>query len=76
MLRPYIDRAEVVDPTTVDIHLKYASAALLQLMGVDFMLILPEAQKDQGFERFEDVMGSGPFMVKEWQRGSFLRVRA
>ena len=71
LLRPYIDRAEAVDDYTIDIHLKYASAALLQLMGVDFMLILPEAQKEQGFERFEDVMGSGPFRVKEWQRGSF-----
>ena len=40
-------------------------------MGVDFMLIFPEAQKEQGFERFEDVLGSGPFRVKEWQRGSF-----
>ena len=71
LLRPYIDRAEVVNGTTVDIHLKYASAAILQLMGVDFMLIFPESQKEQGFERFEDVMGSGPFKVKEWQRGSF-----
>ena len=71
LLRPYIERADAVNETTIDIHLKYASAAMLQLMGVDFMLIVPEAQKEQGFERFEDVMGSGPFMVKEWQRGSF-----
>ena len=71
LLRPYIDRAEVVNDTSVDVHLKYASAAMLQLMGVDFMLIFPEAQKEQGFERFEDVLGSGPFRVKEWQRGSF-----
>ena len=71
LLRPYITRAEVVNDTTIDIYIKYASGAMLQLMGVDFMLILPEAQKEQGFERFEDVMGSGPFKVKEWQRGSF-----
>ena len=71
LLRPYIDRAAAVNETTVDVHLKYASSALLQLMGVDFMLIFPEAQKEQGYERFEDVMGSGPFIVKEWQRGSF-----
>ncbi len=71
LLRPYIDRAEVVNETTIDVHLKYAAAAMLQLMGVDFMLIFPEAQKEQGFERFEDVTGSGPFKVKEWQRGSF-----
>ena len=71
LLRPYIDRAVAVDETTVDVHLEYASAAILQLMGVDFMLIFPEAQKEQGYERFEDVMGSGPFIVKEWQRGSY-----
>ena len=71
LLHPYIERAEVVNDTTVDVHLKYASAAMLQLMGVDFMLIMPEAQKEQGFERFEGVLGSGPFRVKEWQRGSF-----
>ncbi len=70
LLRPYVESAEVVDQTTVDVHLKYASAAILQLMGVDFMLIVPEAQKEQGYERFEDVLGSGPFKVKEWQRGS------
>ena len=48
LLRPYIDRAEVVNETTIDVHLKYASAAILQLMGVDFMLIFPRGAEGAG----------------------------
>ena len=71
LLRPYIDRAEVVDRNTVDVHLKFPAAAMLGFMGVDFMLVFPKAQADIGYDTFDKVMGSGPFRVTEWQRGSF-----
>src|SRR5215468_2410588 len=42
LLRPSLKAAEVVDPSTVRVHLKLPSPSFLQFLAVDYMKIVPK----------------------------------
>jgi peptide/nickel transport system substrate-binding protein len=74
-LAPIIAAVEVVDPRTVAFVLKAPYAGLLSLLGErpGFMLS-PTAGEKLGKDFGNAPVGTGPFVFKEWVRGSHLTV--
>ncbi|HXX84370.1 MAG TPA: ABC transporter substrate-binding protein [Casimicrobiaceae bacterium] len=74
-LAPIIESVTVVDPMTVAFNLKQPAPGLLGLLGErpGFMMSPAAAQK-LGKEFGSNPVGTGPFVFKEWVRGSNITV--
>ena len=68
-LRQYIDSVEKIDDLTVKVNLKYASAAFIPFVAVEYNKILPEHifnNPDLDRASFEShTVGAGPFLAVE-----------
>ena len=70
----------LIDDSTVEFNLKFASGAFIKFLAVDYVKILPKHLLDQGIDLnlaenvIEHQSGSGPFVLDEYQRGSFYKV--
>ena len=70
----------LIDDSTVEFNLKFASGAFIKFLAVDYVKVLPKHLLDQGIDLnlAENVIdhqsGSGPFVLDEYQRGSFYKV--
>lgn len=70
----------LIDNHTVEFNLKFASGAFIKFLAVDYVKVLPKHILDQGVDLnlAESVIdhrsGSGPFVLDEYQRGSFYKV--
>jgi peptide/nickel transport system substrate-binding protein len=75
LLEPIIENVQVIDPATVAFNLKQPSPGLLGLLGErpGFMMSPAAAQKF-GKEFGDNPVGTGPFVFKEWVRGSHILV--
>jgi peptide/nickel transport system substrate-binding protein len=61
-----IDRVEVVDPYTVDVHLSRRYGSLLELLGWgDAVMLSPASAADDATHP----IGTGPFRFAAWRRG-------
>jgi len=70
-----IDRIEAPDAYTVVYHLKYPSAAFLSLLAYPHNFIFSKARLDEDPNWYkQNVMGTGPFKLKKYVRGSYLEV--
>lgn len=69
-----VDSVEVVDPSTVKIHLKSPNIAFLySLTQQNGMMISPTALKDKGEEWLsQNPVGTGPYKLESWEPGSEL----
>jgi peptide/nickel transport system substrate-binding protein len=75
LLEPIIDSIEVIDPATVAFNLKQPSPGLLGLLGErPGFMISPAAAQKHGKELGSNPVGTGPFVFKEWVRGSHIAV--
>lgn len=81
LLRPYIDTVDVIDQSTVRVSLKFPSPAYLQFQAVDYMVIMPKhivADPPDGegldIDKPKNVVGSGPYVFDDWQKGTSYRV--
>jgi peptide/nickel transport system substrate-binding protein len=83
--RQYTEEAKnggvnLIDNSTVEFNLKFASGAFIKFLAVDYVKVLPKHLLDQGIDLnlAENVIdhqsGSGPFVLDEYQRGSFYKV--
>ena len=83
--RQYTEEAKsggvnLVDNDTVEFNLKFASGAFIKFLAVDYVKVLPKHILDQGVDLnlaesvIEHRSGSGPFVLDEYQRGSFYKV--
>ena len=74
-LAPIIESVEALDATTVAFNLKQPAPGLLGLLGErpGFMMS-PAAVKKFGKEFGSNPVGTGPFIFKEWTRGSNITV--
>ncbi len=70
----------LIDNDTVEFNLKFASGAFIKFLAVDYVKVLPKHILDQGIDLnlaenvIEHQSGSGPFVLNEYQRGSFYKV--
>ena len=70
----------LIDNNTVEFNLKFASGAFIKFLAVDYVKVLPKHLLDQGLDLnlaetvIEHSSGSGPFVLDEYQRGSFYKV--
>ena len=71
LLRASLDKAEVVDSTTVKVTLKNPSASFIRFLAVDFMKVVPKHLIDAGTDIniWDNIVGSGPFRKSEQRRG-------
>jgi peptide/nickel transport system substrate-binding protein len=74
-LDPIIASVEVIDPATVAFNLKQRSPGLLSLLGErPGFMISPAAAKKFGKDLGNNPVGTGPFVFKEWVKGSQITV--
>jgi peptide/nickel transport system substrate-binding protein len=74
-LDPIIASVEVIDPATVAFNLKQRSPGLLSLLGErPGFMISPAAAKKFGKDLGNNPVGTGPFMFREWVKGSQITV--
>ena len=70
----------LIDNDTVEFNLKFASGAFIKFLAVDYVKVLPKHLLDQGIDLnlaesvIDNKSGSGPFVLDEYQRGSFYKV--
>jgi peptide/nickel transport system substrate-binding protein len=66
-----IKSADVLSPTTVALHLKHVTPALLYSLAIPPGAIAPEkvASKESDATFANHPVGAGPFMLKEWLKG-------
>jgi peptide/nickel transport system substrate-binding protein len=70
-LGPVIDNVEVIDDHTVAINLKQPSPSILALLGErPGFMVSPAAVEKYGEDLGSHPVGTGPFVFKEWVRGS------
>ena len=83
--RQYTEEAKnggvnLIDNSTVEFNLKFASGAFIKFLAVDYVKVLPKHLLDQGIDLnlaenvIEHRSGSGPFALDDYQRGSFYHV--
>ena len=74
-LLPVVDSVNVLDTHTVEFRLKGPFPALMGMLGqrVGFM-VSPAAAEKHGEELASNPVGTGPFVFKEWVRGSHITV--
>jgi len=74
-LDPIIASVEAIDATTVAFNLKQRSPGLLSLLGErPGFMISPTAAKKFGKDLGNNPVGTGPFVFKEWVKGSQITV--
>ena len=74
-LDPIIASVEAIDATTVAFNLKQRSPGLLSLLGErPGFMISPTAAKKFGRDLGNNPVGTGPFVFKEWVKGSQITV--
>jgi peptide/nickel transport system substrate-binding protein len=72
-LEPVIESVEAVDPLTVAINTKEPSPSILALLGErPGFMISPAAVAEYGDDLGSHPVGTGPFVFKEWVRGSHI----
>ncbi len=65
-----VDKIEATDPTTVAIHLKYATSAFLPALADPYAYIYEKKILDQDPHWYEkNIMGSGPFKLANYEVG-------
>src|SRR5262245_64629269 len=71
-----VKSVEVVDPQTVQLHLKYPTASLLALLALpNCAIVSPTAFAKAPAEFDTKPVGSGRYKVESWERGSRLVLR-
>ena len=70
-----MDRIEAPDDYTVVFHLKFPSASFLPMLAIPHHFIYSKARLDKDPNWYKkNVMGTGPFKLKKYIRGSYLEV--
>jgi peptide/nickel transport system substrate-binding protein len=69
-LRPYYESSRAVDPATFELKLSTPYSALLPVLSQAFFGIQSPKALARGLqENCQSPVGTGPFIVKEWNRG-------
>lgn len=72
-----LERAEVVDPLTVDIVTKFPDGLLLNRLAGFILIVAPGRAPLEGAESLaQKPAGTGPFMFESWERGRAVSLKA
>jgi ABC-type transport system substrate-binding protein len=69
-----------IDDLTLEFNLQFASGAFMKFLAVDYVKVLPKKAFDAGLDLnlaetiMDNNIGSGPFVLDEYQRGNFYKV--
>ena len=68
----YVESTEVVDEKTFKLNMQFPQATLLQLLGIEYMKVVPKHVLEAGVDiaNADNVVGSGPFLLESFQQGS------
>ena len=70
----------LIDDSTLEFNLQFASGAFMKFLAVDYVKVLPKKHLDAGLDLnlgetiIDNNIGSGPFVLDEYQRGNFYKV--
>ena len=70
----------LIADSTVEFNLQFASGAFMRFLAVDYVKVLPKAALESGLDLnlaetiMDNNIGSGPFVLEEYQRGNFYKV--
>ena len=70
----------LIDDKTIEFNLQFASGAFMRFLAVDYVKTLPKSALDAGLDLnlaetiIDNKLGSGPFVLDEYQRGNFYKV--
>jgi peptide/nickel transport system substrate-binding protein len=67
--KPFLDRVEVVDDSTVRFHTKFPDPYFLQRLAASSQIASADAHKKYGKDLARNPVGAGPFKLKEWTPG-------
>jgi ABC-type transport system substrate-binding protein len=71
----HVSGYEVVDPSTVQIHLTQADPAIVYALSLPFCAVVPHEWVAKWGKQFgRHPLGSGPFMFDSWQSGQKLSI--
>ncbi|MBI2909580.1 MAG: ABC transporter substrate-binding protein [Chloroflexi bacterium] len=63
------------DPDTVTITLKYAQGSFLPMLAVGMIVVYPKKVVEAKGDMKTDIVGTGPFMYKDYSLGSFFEAK-
>ena len=69
-----------IDDSTFEFNLQFASGAFMRFLAVDYVKVLPKQALESGLDLnqaetiMDNKLGSGPFVLEEYQRGNFYKV--
>ena len=70
----------LIDDNTIEFNLQFASGAFMRFLAVDYVKTLPKKALEIGLDLnqaetiIDNQLGSGPFVLDEYQRGNFYKV--
>jgi len=70
----------LIDDKTIEFNLQFASGAFMRFLAVDYVKTLPKKALEIGLDLnqaetiINNKLGSGPFVLDEYQRGNFYKV--
>ena len=70
----------LIDNETLEFNLQFASGAFMRFLAVDYVKTLPKKALEIGLDLnqaetiIDNQLGSGPFVLDEYQRGNFYKV--
>ena len=70
----------LIDNETIEFNLQFASGAFMRFLAVDYVKTLPKKALEIGLDLnqaetiIDNQLGSGPFVLDEYQRGNFYKV--
>ncbi|ETX01115.1 MAG: hypothetical protein ETSY2_37825, partial [Candidatus Entotheonella gemina] len=74
LLRPLVDSVEAPDDFTINVRLKFQTPIFLSALASAWCKVLPKhiIERDGDMTRVESQIGTGPFKLKKYVRGSII----
>ena len=74
LIRQYYESSNVIDDHTIEVKLEFAAAAFLNVLGMEYVKILPKHVVEAGvdIDLGENMVGTGPYKFVKYIRGNRL----
>ncbi len=74
LIRQYYDSSRIIDDYTIEVTLKFPAAAFLNVLGMEYVKILPKHVVEAGvdIDLGENMVGTGPYKFVKYVKGNRL----